>query len=626
MKNTTESFEFQWSRLPEAPYLLSDPIWRANVAEYILEELESTRQELMNKRVLDAGLGNGRWAYGFQRLGCQVFGFDTSPSGVAYAKQHIQGGKFDVADILDIVRLRELYAERSMDIVWCTPGDTIIAGDYEQIQNMSVGSSCFGNGKVQKVNEKFQRVYDGLMYKVKGAGMLPILLTPDHPLLVSTGEVFHRKHGGLAKREFTMPYWKTSADLQVGHGHVKRRDYLIMPRMKGICRLVELRLEQFTNKHGLDVLRGHNLPDSITLSEEVMWLFGLYVAEGWSGEPRKKFSGRVTFSLHEEETRIHRRLVRAIKKMGYSPHIWHEKQSRGVRISFCSNVVARAFKNWFGSGASQKRIPDFILLHQNMRFVHSFLRGYEEGDGCIYEGTMKAKTVSKVLALQLQLLYARSSIFAHLYSYKLRPSVVRGRVIGTDHRVIYQIEYNVKRKQRGALAVILKDKILVQISKTVCQNYSGRVYNIGTTDNTYLISNALVHNCWGVLHHTTNPKQAFSNLANFVKIGGKLHIYVYGKKSLFVKLLHTGFSIFSLEHRLTLAKILSETLGGSPHSSFDAFSPDYSEHTEGEVKAWFVKNGLSYERVYPTWPWHGDENSSRDIFATGIRTIDGDVS
>ena len=247
MKDTTESFEFQWSHLPEAPYLLSDPAWRKSVAGNILEELATTREELRGKRVLDAGCGQGRWAYGFQQLGCQVLGFDSSPSGIAYAREHV-AGIFDVADILDLSYLRELYAERSMDLVWC----------------------------------------------------------------------------------------------------------------------------------------------------------------------------------------------------------------------------------------------------------------------------------------------------------------------------------------------------------------------------------------WGCIHHTPDPARAFSNLASFLKVGGKLHIYVYGKKSLLVKLIHTGFSIFSLEHRLTLAKVLSETLGGSPHSNFDAFSPGYSEHTEEEVKAWFIQNGLTYERVYPTWPWHGRPQDagpirSRDTFATGTR-------
>ncbi len=249
MKDTMESFEFQWAHLPEAPYLLSDPMWRANVVKNILEELSCHAEELKGKRVLDAGCGQGRWSYGFQQLGCRVHGFDSSSSGVAYAREHV-AGVFDVVDILDLSHLRDLYGEQSMDLVWL----------------------------------------------------------------------------------------------------------------------------------------------------------------------------------------------------------------------------------------------------------------------------------------------------------------------------------------------------------------------------------------WGVVHHTIDPARAFSNLARFVKVGGKLHIYVYGKKSLLVKLIHIGFSIFSLEHRLMLARVLSETLGGSPHSNFDAFSPSYSEHTEGEVKSWFVENGLSYERVYPRWPWHGGENSSRDIFATGIRFIDGETS
>jgi SAM-dependent methyltransferase len=97
---------------------LSDPNWRRNVPDYILDELETTRREISGRPVLDGGCGNGRWAYGFERLGCEIHGFDASPNGIEYARQHVKG-RFDVANILDGESLLRLYTKNSFDIVWC---------------------------------------------------------------------------------------------------------------------------------------------------------------------------------------------------------------------------------------------------------------------------------------------------------------------------------------------------------------------------------------------------------------------------------------------------------------------------------------------------------------------------
>jgi len=118
-KMTLESFDYQWENLSEAPYLLSDENWRENVSDYILDELELTEEEIGGKRVLDAGCGNGRWAYGFVKLGCETYGFDPSEHGVKYAIDHVQDGYFNVANVLDHQSLLELYPENSFDLVWC---------------------------------------------------------------------------------------------------------------------------------------------------------------------------------------------------------------------------------------------------------------------------------------------------------------------------------------------------------------------------------------------------------------------------------------------------------------------------------------------------------------------------
>jgi len=115
---TIQSFDFQWHNLTDGPHLLSDRNWRENVPEYIVDELQISRRDISGKSVLDCGCGNGRWSYGFEKLGCSVCGFDTSRGGVEYARKHA-AGRFDVANILDIKNLLSLYEESSFDIVWC---------------------------------------------------------------------------------------------------------------------------------------------------------------------------------------------------------------------------------------------------------------------------------------------------------------------------------------------------------------------------------------------------------------------------------------------------------------------------------------------------------------------------
>jgi len=112
---TIRSFDWQWQNLSNDPskYLLSSPLWREKVDELILEELGVDALWLKGKEVLDVGCGNGRWLYGFQKLGCFAFGIDTSPSGVEYARSY--GLQAHVLNLFDMPNAME----KKFDLVWC---------------------------------------------------------------------------------------------------------------------------------------------------------------------------------------------------------------------------------------------------------------------------------------------------------------------------------------------------------------------------------------------------------------------------------------------------------------------------------------------------------------------------
>ena len=116
---TLESFDYQWKNLSDGPYLLSDEKWRDHVSHNILDELNLKEEEIAGKRVLDAGCGQGRWAYGFLKLNCETHGFDPSEHGIEYARKHVPRAFFNVANVLDYQGLQKLYQENNFDVVWC---------------------------------------------------------------------------------------------------------------------------------------------------------------------------------------------------------------------------------------------------------------------------------------------------------------------------------------------------------------------------------------------------------------------------------------------------------------------------------------------------------------------------
>ena len=121
--------------------------------------------------------------------------------------------------------------------------------------------------------------------------------------------------------------------------------------------------------------------------------------------------------------------------------------------------------------------------------------------------------------------------------------------------------------------------------------------------------------CWGVLHHTGNVRLAFQNVANLVRHGGLLHIYVYGPKSKRTKLWRKILSQFSYNNRLALIKALTPLTNKFPklrviipfsssiHGSFDAYSPSINVESSKEyIVSLFEENGFkTIKNLNPKW-------------------------
>lgn len=366
----------------------------------------------------------------------------------------------------------------------CVKGETILLGDNKSIQDLSEGNHVLGLTGEVKVLEKMVQSYDGEMIRIHGSGILPFDITPDHPLYVVTSKTLHRGIG------FSQPYWKKSNELKPKL-MLKNGDYLIMPMAKEVYYINTLDLSPFV----LDARQTRVF--ALPLNDDIAWLLGIYTAEGFCHLK----SHLVCFALNKKEKELAGRIANVMRPFCKSSRVFENRHSEGMTLNVRSAILGRAFSMWCGAGALNKKIPDFILFHQNISLLKSFLEGYVIGDGSQRLSISNRKiqrmaTVSKLLAFQLQQAYARLGIFANInVQHKSSKHVIDGRIVSQAEAYeiwfVEEPEFTHVKHSKNSNAFYIPVR---QIEKI---HFEGLVHNVETTDHTYLVNNVVVSNCFG---------------------------------------------------------------------------------------------------------------------------------
>ena len=384
-----------------------------------------------------------------------------------------------------------------LETACCVPPDTIVLGDNKPISQYAVKDRVTGLTGLVDVVQTFSRPYQGKLVKITGRGMLPLLATPEHPVLTSEREMYYGK--GTYRSTKT---WKKAGEL-VSSPPVRRgdeylyptgpHDCLLIPRGKGFIESKSIPLGTYATRRGLNIVRGRGMdpPLEFPITPDTAWLLGIYVAEGWDTDGHDVF-----FSLSHDEAELISRIYDIVRSLGYSPQT--KKRETATVVRFSSAIMARALHDWCGHLAENKKIPDFILYHENIDLLRSFLRGYLKGDGAKITDKRgpefaRADTTSKTLALQLQLAYARLGSFARINrKADGGPSKILGRMVITHDSYTISI---LTSDRKVSDFQVTPEFVAVPIRKVESVDYSGTVNNLETSDNTYLVSNAVVHNC-----------------------------------------------------------------------------------------------------------------------------------
>jgi intein/homing endonuclease len=375
----------------------------------------------------------------------------------------------------------------------CVMPETLILGDNKAIVDYRNGDAAMGRTGLNTVHQTFARPFSGKIVTIRANGLLPITTTSEHPILISSSTTSSGRKSGKNFRqvEFSKENW-IAADKLVPKSTDKDGDYVSIPIIKGNFADDLISLSSFIVRH---LPRHKGYRSQFPLTVDTAWFLGMFVAEG------SITSKEVRFSLDKNEQKIRAELVRIASNLGYSSFTKYFQNANSMFVGIPSRVLARAFDNWCGHRAPNKKIPDFILCHQEEKILRSFLTGYETGDGSDHINKLRGNkvyknniTTSRILAQQLQLAYARLGVWSSISVRKgTGTEIILGRTCSTHVR--YCISYPLAPNPKRQKVHFLQDRILTPVRQITEGNYEGNVYNLGTSDNTYLVSNAIVHNC-----------------------------------------------------------------------------------------------------------------------------------
>lgn len=368
----------------------------------------------------------------------------------------------------------------------CFPPGTIL-GDglpVEAPRTETVGAA----GRVRVV-APLVRQYDGPMLTIRAAGAI-VRCTPEHPLRV----VRRRHKKGLTPIRLKEPEWAPASTLTDA-------DYVVIPSLPGEVTETIFSLEPYM-REGPTGLATRCTQREFVLDVDTAWLLGLYTAEG---------SGRVQsdLSLGPTEYGLATRAGGIAVAHGFSQNIRHQKSggAGSIRLRFSGPVLARALKDWCGDGAINKRVPWFIMHHKNQGLLRAYLEGLLAGDGSASNGHVTLATASAGLAVQVRLLVARLGIGTWQTITKQKPGRrILDRTIESS-RVLFTIGWRWEparstRTFRGRTFSAYTRRwkpvdggVAVPVQDVTSAPYSGLVYNMETSDNTYVAEGLLVHNC-----------------------------------------------------------------------------------------------------------------------------------
>lgn len=357
-----------------------------------------------------------------------------------------------------------------------TPETLIRTRDgYIPIASVQPGDEVLGeSGSYCRVAEVLVSPWDGLLVEiVPRASVEPIHVTPEHPFLSLVGH--HRsKVGRCQPYRCTRTFGSTMVSHHLGWVEAEKIEagsWLALPHVTEEIEVKAIPIPE--HFHGRVDRRG---PRSLILTDEALWIIGMYLAEGCAG------TRSISFGLHEKEVEYQQRIVDFFTHLGLSTAI-KTRGTRGIAVEVYSSLFGEWWPIWLGSGCENKHIPAELMDLPSARISY-LLQGILEGDGDCVRG--RFGQTSPVLAQQVVEVAVRlgHGPTVSVERQTLKKDVYRLRDAGPEYR----------QKRRGTWRI--GNTLLTEVRSVRLVPYAGDVYNLRVEgDPSYSANGVIVHNC-----------------------------------------------------------------------------------------------------------------------------------
>ncbi|MFY9462033.1 MAG: iron-sulfur cluster assembly scaffold protein [Candidatus Sungiibacteriota bacterium] len=383
----------------------------------------------------------------------------------------------------------------------CIVPTTLIQGNshLRPMQEMRTGEKVLGgDGRFHPIARIFRPRHSASLMRLKNQ-IGELIATPDHLIFgLSVSRSKRSPFVHTADKKRIPPSWMHAASFKKG-------DTALYPIPKEVRRLSEIEIPQEPRKQW--DFKSTYLPRKIRIAEDLLELFGYFVAEGHT-----KGDKEVGFTFGLQEDAYVADVCSALKKyFGLNASVRRIPRTHRINIAVYNIFLVKLFRGWFGDSARRKHIPEFILFLEP-ELQKAFLRGLWRGDGYFSGRRVQPRagfaTISETLLHQMLWLLLRQKIVPSIYR---EPAEKKG---GVSHQPVCRIHVG-DRASLQRLAEVLelsfrpdpekrhaveswfdKNYCYLPVRRVSKTSFAGRLSNfeVGTA-HTYATDAFLVHNC-----------------------------------------------------------------------------------------------------------------------------------
>jgi thymidylate synthase len=367
------------------------------------------------------------------------------------------------------------YEEDELGPCFVKQTKVLTQNGYINIENVEINDYVYThNGNFYPVLENMKRIYNGQLYKIRPKySPYDVVCTPEHPFYARKFIVKNRfKIDGIEKKNVVFP---DEPKFIAAKELIKGKYFLGM----------KIEEKEITPEFIFDNVES-KLDNPI-----FWWMMGLFVGDGWLVYEKKGNyeRNRIYFVVANHQVEEYFPKLKEV-----IPNLEYCSDEMGCKKYYATNHDIANILKLFGKYAKHKIIPNFV--HEAPKnLVREFLNGYLSADGCkrtqCLNESFRLTTISVNLAFSIQRLYFKLGFIGSL-SFSKR----EGKTCNMSDAYFFEVYEN---KRRSDYSFIEDGYAWITIRNIEIENVINTdVYNLSIlNDNSYIVNNTCVHNCYG---------------------------------------------------------------------------------------------------------------------------------